>query len=313
MINFRFHVVSIIAVFLAIAIGTVLGSAFVGRGVVDRLQNQIDRVQKNADEANSENERLKSDAGATARYIDQTAAYAVGRSLPGVTVAVVSERGLEGGVLDAQATLARDAGAAVPGVVWLEERWSLSRAEDLTALRAATGLTTRAPAALRTQAAALLGQRLAAGAPATGDDVLTNLANADFVTLSGVAGSPAPTAADFVAGARGLVLGGPQSPLPDGVEPALAGGMLDGAAKVVVGEAFVATEEVTDRATWIDSIADADALRNRLSTVDDVEGTAGQVASVLALAELGAGGHGNYGLGRDPTVPAKVVTVPSTK
>lgn len=313
MVNFRFHVVSIIAVFLAIAIGTVLGSAFVGRGVVDRLQTQIDKVQANADEANSENEALKSDAAATGRYVDQTAAYAVGRSLPGVTVSVVAERGLDGGTLDAQATLARGAGATVPGVVWLEERWSLSRAEDLTALRDATGLSTRAPAALRTQSAALLGRRLATGPPLTGDDVLANLAAAKFVTLSGLAGSPAPTATDFVAGARGLVLGGPQSPLPLGVEPALAGGLLDGAAKVVVGEVFVATEDVTDRATWIDAISGAEALRDRLSTVDDVEVTAGRVATVLALAELGAGGHGDYGLGRDPTVPEKVVTVPSAK
>ncbi len=313
MVNFRFHVVSIIAVFLAIAIGTVLGSAFVGRGVVDRLQGRIDEVQKNADEARAENEQLKSDAAATDRYVDQTAAYAVGRSLPGVRVSVVAERGVDGGVLDAQATLARDAGAVVPGVVWLEERWGLDRAEDLTALRDATGLSTRAPAALRTQAAALLGRRLATGPPLTGEDVLGNLAAAQFVTLSGVAGSPAPTVADFAAGARGLVLGGPQSPLPVGVEPALAGGMLDAAAEVVVGQVFAATDDVPDRATWIDAIGGSDALRNRLSTVDDVEVTAGQVATVLALAELGAGGHGDYGLGRDPTVPEKVVTVPSAR
>jgi len=54
----------------------------------------------------------------------------------------------------------------------------------------------------------------------------------------------------------------------------------------------------------------ADALRNVVSTIDDLERIEGQVAATLALAELGAGGHGNYGLARERTVPEKVVTAP---
>ena len=50
MISFRFHVVSITAVFLAIAIGVVVGTTYVDGAVVDGLRNRIDTVEKNLDD-----------------------------------------------------------------------------------------------------------------------------------------------------------------------------------------------------------------------------------------------------------------------
>ena len=46
MISFRFHVVSITAVFLAIAIGVVVGSTYVDRAIVDNLQHRIETVSE---------------------------------------------------------------------------------------------------------------------------------------------------------------------------------------------------------------------------------------------------------------------------
>jgi len=309
MVNFRFHVVSIIAVFLALAIGTVLGSAFVGRGVIDNLQGRINTVQKAADDTRDRNEHLKSDIDVLTRYTRQTANYAVGRSLAGVRVDLVAERGVDGGAVDAQATLLRQAGATVPGVIWLEPRLKLTSRADQADLRTATGLTNRGVASLRAGAAGVVGRRLAAPPP-TGDDVLVALADQKFVTLTGAAGSATPAAAEFSGDARALLIGGPASDLPADVVPALAGGLVDGKAKVAIGEVFVITDTVKNRSDWIDPIASDDALRNVVSTIDDLERIEGQVACTLALAELGAGGHGNYGLARERTVPEKVVTAP---
>ena len=134
-----------------------------------------------------------------------------------------------------------------------------------------------------------------------GEDVLAKLANAKFVTLTGVAGSPTPTAADFDGSlARSLVVGGPGSSVPPDTTPALAAGMVDGQAALAVGEAFDSSGEVTERDVWIDEIAGDDALRTHLSTIDDVDRVEGRVAATLALAELATGAVGNYGLGRDP-------------
>jgi hypothetical protein len=315
MVNFRFHVVSIIAIFLAIAIGTVMGATFVGRGVIDNLQGRIDRVQHNADLEHEENARISSDNENQAKYIEETQGYAVGRSLAGVTVNMVAERGVDGATVDRQAQLLRQAGATVPGVVWLEESWKLNETSELTAMRQATGLSNRAPTPLRTSAAGLLGRRLAAAAPAPGaDDLLVNLVDAKFVTLSGVAGSQTPTAADFSGvSTRSLVLGGPASAVPVDTTPALAAGMVDGGALLAVGEIFTTGGEVTERDEWIDALAGDDALRNHVSTIDDVDRVEGRVAATLALAEIATGTFGNYGLGREHTVPQNVLTTPLSR
>ena len=156
----------------------------------------------------------------------------------------------------------------------------------------------------------MLGRRLASTAPLT-DDVLTKLADANFVTLSGASGTATPAAADFDgAVARTLVLGGPESSVPPDTTPALAAGMVDVRAALAVGEVFDANGEVTERDVWIDEIAGDDALRGHLSTIDDVDRVEGRVAATLALAQLGTGAVGNYGLGRDQSVPANVVTSP---
>ncbi len=42
MINFRFHVVSLIAIFLALALGVVIGAGVIDRGVVDALDSRLD-------------------------------------------------------------------------------------------------------------------------------------------------------------------------------------------------------------------------------------------------------------------------------
>ena len=41
MINFRFHLVSLIAIFLALALGVVIGAGVIDRGVVDTLDNRL--------------------------------------------------------------------------------------------------------------------------------------------------------------------------------------------------------------------------------------------------------------------------------
>ncbi len=313
MVNFRFHVVSIIAIFLALAIGTVLGSAFVGRGVIDRLQNQVDTVNKHADDTRDENARLQADKDAMSKYSEQTAGYAVGRSLAGVRVDLVAERGIDSGAVDAQARLLRQAGATVPGVLWMEPSWTLDTTEEQAAMRNATGLTNKAATPLRTNSAGVLGRRLASAPPPT-DDVLGALVDAKFVTLSGVDGSATPTVQEISGDvARTLVLGGPTSPIPTDVVPALGGGLVGGKAKTAIGEVFGATGSFTDRSQWIDPIAADDALSGAVSTIDDAERVEGHVAATLALAELGAGGHGNYGLGRENSVPPNVDTMPGAK
>ncbi len=66
MINFRFHLVSLVAVFLALAIGIVMGYGVLGQPTVDTLQDRIDVVEANA-EAAARRERRAARASSTSR------------------------------------------------------------------------------------------------------------------------------------------------------------------------------------------------------------------------------------------------------
>ena len=329
MINFRYHVVSILAVFLALAIGTVMGASFVGRGVIDRLNRRISIVRDNADTEHAANSKLQNQVDKLNSYRDETAAFTVARSLTGLRVNLVAERGVDGGVVDAQATLLRQGAATVPGVIWLEDVWKLDSAESMASLRTATGLTTRNRAALRVAAAQLLGKRLGAApaalalpdpttpaptTPAPTEDLLTKLVAAKFISLAGVVGSPTPVAADFVASAsRVLELGGPGHAGPTDVIPTVAAGVWSGGTPAVVGQVFTESDATPERGSWVDAIADQESIRNHVSTVDDVESLEGRVGATLALAELSLGTVGNYGVDRERAVPEKLGTVPSAK
>ena len=77
MISLRFHIVSIIAVFLAIAIGIVVGATFVDRATVDLLQNRIDTVEENLDARRAEIADLESQIDQDGGYIAASADFAV--------------------------------------------------------------------------------------------------------------------------------------------------------------------------------------------------------------------------------------------
>lgn len=326
MINFRYHVVSILAVFLALAIGTVMGASFVGRGVIDRLNDRITSVRKNADGVRAEKETLQGQVDKLGAYRDETAAFTVARSLTGLRVNLVAERGVDSAVVDKQATLLRQGAGTVPGVIWLEDVWKLDSAEALASLRTATGLTNRDRAGLRAGAAQLLGKRLGAApalpdlttpaptTPVPTEDLLTKLVAAKFISLAGVVGSPTPVAADFVASAsRVLELGGPGHAVPADVIPTVAAGVWSGGTPAVVGQVFTESDATPDRGSWVDAVAGQASIRNHVSTVDDVESVEGRVGATLALAELSLGTVGNYGVDRDRAVPEKLGTVPSAK
>ena len=55
MINIRYHVISLVAVFLALAIGVVAGSTVVQRSVVDNLKSTQGHIEKNLDDLEAKN------------------------------------------------------------------------------------------------------------------------------------------------------------------------------------------------------------------------------------------------------------------
>ncbi len=168
MINFRFHIASLIAVFLALALGVVMGSTVIDRAIVDGLRNQIDRVESNRDAEKARNDRLETERNQLTLYTQQSAPWAVDGQLTDVSVAILAERGVDEELVKAQAELLAQAGATVPGILWLEAPWNLGgdgTAADSVAVRVGEHGAPGPPASVRGHRVAVPPARPGCGRP----------------------------------------------------------------------------------------------------------------------------------------------------
>ncbi len=162
MVSFRFHIVSITAIFLAIAVGVVVGSTFVDRAIVDSLRSRIDSVSENLDERRTENARLEAEVGRYRDYVEGTSAFAVSTRLADTPVLVLAARGVDDDVVRDVVLLAERAGAEVPGIAWIEAGWALDDEDASVALRGVLDVSTGSPERTRDRAIAAVASELTA-------------------------------------------------------------------------------------------------------------------------------------------------------
>lgn len=315
MISFRFHVVSITAVFLAIAIGVVVGTTYVDRAIVDSLENRVDRVSRNLDERKAANDALERDLERVRAYAAASADFAVTDRLVDVPVFLVVARGVDEDVANQVLALARRAGAVVPGIAWLEERWSLESDEDRAALVAVTGVEIQGSAGAVRGAGldALVGALGVVGDPgadpavdpAVARGLLMGLVESGFLSVD--AQDDGAPRLDSLAGLspRLLLITGTEA--ADRVAP-VAAQLVDrysGAGlPTVVAEAFEERSDGPERGEAIARLLE-DGVRDRIVLVDDAEMPEGRVAAILGLVEVAAGrfGHWGFGSGADGVLP----------
>jgi len=129
MVSFRFYIVATVALFLALAVGIVVGSAL-NDAIVPSLKERIARVESNLDDSVTAMQEHKRQIDDFEKFAKSVAPYAVGDRLDGTATFVVAEPGAsEDDVKQLVATL-DDASSEVDGVVWLTQRWKLTKAED---------------------------------------------------------------------------------------------------------------------------------------------------------------------------------------
>jgi hypothetical protein len=308
MINFRFHLVSLVAVFLALALGVVIGSTVIDRAIVDRLSGQIESVRQRSDARREENLALKARIDALQSFIDQSIPQVVGRRLEGVSVAVVAMRGVEGDTVRAAAETLRTSGAVVAGVTWIEASLAAVEPSTEAKLAQAVGAPTGEEVAVRQVAFEALGHRLAAGAAAAksgtsaASDLLVVLAGAGFVTFDSLGGPQVDLAAWPAPGSRLLVIDGTHAKVEASLAtlPLIRSASSAGAA-VTLAEVFRPTGTMKSRGDVVRPVRETPELASRVATVDDLEEARGQAAVALAVEELGHGRAGHYGEGPGAT------------
>ncbi|MFP5321486.1 MAG: copper transporter [Acidimicrobiia bacterium] len=173
MINLRYHIVSLTAVFLAIGIGLTLGSTFLDRATVENLQGQLQSLEGRLDERNEQIGDLQSEldqAQALQDALDEQGTGLLADRLGPVPVVVVASEGVEEDDVDGAVGALEAAGAEVQGLWWLQERFLLAGDADVTDLASALEEDSNDPARLRRMAVDVLGDALRERQLEEGDD-----------------------------------------------------------------------------------------------------------------------------------------------
>jgi len=193
MYNLRYHLASLVAVFLALALGLVLGGLVVGQGALDSQQRAIvNGLQRDFQRLNEENQRLSAEVELQRGYATQmTDAWVKGR-LDGKTFVVLTSGDKNEG-LQATITSVEQAGGTVAVVKFEKPGMGLSDKKIAEAARSVVGTGTD----LATSVAASL---TAEWSTAAGSRPLTDaLVSAGAISLTGLKTSTVATQAIDIA------------------------------------------------------------------------------------------------------------------
>lgn len=117
MVDFKYHVVSIVAVFLALAIGIVLGTNVLSGDVLKNLKAQTSQLRKEAQDLRAQNQQQQAQIGADQAFLGALGPTAVGGRLAGQRVVLVALPDAQKSARDQVAKTLTSAGAVVTGEV----------------------------------------------------------------------------------------------------------------------------------------------------------------------------------------------------
>jgi len=308
-IDFRYYLVSIVSIFLALAVGIVLGAGPLEGDIGARLTEQMTALRAEKTQLRSELDAARRDTAARDTFSSAVAPAVLKDRLTGRTVALVVAPGVDASLVKEATTSLVSAGAKVGSVVTLSDEWAdPAKATLRNTVASPLAALVKAPAETRSPdqlASTVLARTILVGA----DRRAERLTPAAEVALNGLkAGDLVSVTPEDIVPSSGVVfLGGPvKSSSQQDKEARLAAYVRlarlfkAGGSGVVVA----AKPESSDGTSSPDLVAalrkDADAAKV-ISTVDDADLPMGQGTLVLALGEQYTGGAGQYGLAADAT------------
>lgn len=124
MIDFRYHLVSLVSVFLALAVGIVLGAGPLKESIGDTLTEQVNSLRSDRDALRQDLDRSNTALGHRDEFITAVSPELIANQLGGRTVVLVGLPGSLTDGLDQLRTALEDSGATVTGQVRLREDWN---------------------------------------------------------------------------------------------------------------------------------------------------------------------------------------------
>ncbi|MEV3984991.1 copper transporter [Nonomuraea sp. NPDC049758] len=318
MIDFRYHVVSIVAIFLALAVGIVLGTTLLQEPAVKSAQEISAQLTKTKDELRVQIDQLQGREAGNDAFVTSVTPKLVAGELTGQRVLLVEAPGSSTTFREAEQQVLEEAGAEVSGRVTLTEKFfDPDRSGVLDGLvnqLKPVDMVFPSTATVWDKAGALLASTLLttdqaqAGTPnAATAAVISGFEAGGLVSTDG---DPAKRAMLAVMFAPEKAYEGEQAETQLGALVSVAD-RLDAAGKGAVLTGSAANTAVTGGA--VSALRDDGDVAKRVSTVDTVDMPTGRVVVVYALREQLSGRAGQYGIGKgaSATQPALPTTTPS--
>lgn len=312
MIDFRYHLVSLVSVFLALAVGIVLGAGPLQDSIGNALTVSVEKLRQEKDALRTGLDTANTSVTHRDAYLTAITPELVAGRLTGRSVVVVSLPGVDSDVAGTLVKTLDSAGGTVTGQIQVRSEWTSAdaaqtREEALAKITAAVsnpggeagGDTQTRLDALLAGALVDTGSGTFARSTPTSRTVLDELTSADLIDvkgdLAGLAGSvlllaPAVT----VAGSQPTptsATSGPFVPLAGAFHAAGGGTVVIGPASSATGDGLVAL------------IRKDKDVAAEISTVDTGQTQMGLITAVLALREQVAGTAGQYGFGAGASDP----------
>lgn len=301
MINFRYHVVSITSIFLALAIGLVLGTAALNGPLADNLKSQVSSLAKSNGQLRDQVGELQTRADSQDDFVRQAAPMLLSRRLSGSSVVVTSTPSADSDDRDGVVEMLRQAGATVVGTVRLTDQYTDPRRDDVLQ-DLATKLVPASVTGLPNNgvgvetASALLATVLVDGtaqvSPANRSSILTGYSSLGVLTVESAISGPADA----------MVVVAGQAATDDDADARNAALLTTlRAFDRVVRHLVVAAPAAGGAGSPVAEIRDAGAMAKTVCTVDGVSLAEGQAVVALALADAIRGRVGHYGTGDGAT------------
>jgi hypothetical protein len=335
-IDFRYHLVSIVAVFLALAIGIVLGSTELQGPTYNLLNQTTGKLQNEYNQASSERDAAQQQADLGENYAQAVEPVVLHNLLAGQRLLIITEPGAPASVVTAISDAATQyAGATVTGQIALQPKFfdnsdtTLDALNQITqAMSSADGIVLNTGTPYQQQAAQVIageiltrtsllpaGQQPTTAQPSTQPSTGPSSGSTQPSTgpsLGSTQETDAQTMLGAYANAGFLTITGqpaasatlavivtPQTAPSDGLADPLDQLLAPVAEELAAKSSATVVAGVSADSGPTSPIAAlrASTAPSKVSTVDDADFVAGQSVVIQALAtQLNGGNPGNYGI-----------------
>jgi hypothetical protein len=299
-ISFRYHIVSIVSVFLALAVGVALGGGPLKGEVDNTLVEQVEADRRAKADLRAQIAALGAGNAFSDDFATRVAPELVGGSLEGRPVTLLVLPGAEETAVTSLTELVETAGGSVGGTIragdGLVDVSNKQLVDELGSqlLDGVNDVTVAEEAGTYERLGAILARAVATdedGGVAVDDSansILSGLSTADLMSPAGdlarrgslvlVVSGPGPDDSDEREGSSAVV-----TALVDAMDDATDGVVVVGPIAAARGGGVV------------EAVRREVVTAQEVSTVDTLDRAAGQVVAILALAEQAGGDAGHYG------------------